>query len=93
MVKENLVKGKTSQTEILQTFGAPNIITKNKSDNEVWSYNKMSVDSSEKSSALWLLLGGTNTNAVTKSSSSFDLVIIFDENDIVKDYSVISSKF
>ena len=92
-VKENIIKEKTTQTEILQMFGSPNIITKNKNDNEVWNYSRMSYDSAEKGSSLWLLFGGTNYSAVSKSSSSFDLIIIFNSNDTVKDYSVISSKF
>jgi hypothetical protein len=43
MVKSKIVKGKTTQSEILQLFGSPNLTTKNKANDEVWSYNKMSV--------------------------------------------------
>lgn len=43
MVKSKIEKGKTSQAEILQIFGSPNMVTKNRSNNEVWSYNRMSV--------------------------------------------------
>lgn len=93
MAKESIVKGKTTQAEILSIFGAPNIVTKNKDENEVWNYNRMSYDSKENGSGLWLLFGGTNSSAVSKSSSSFDLIIIFNSDDTVKDYSVISSKF
>ena len=45
MAKTTIVKGKTTQNEILTVFGAPNIVTKNKSGNEVWTYDKMSVES------------------------------------------------
>ncbi|MFH1321665.1 MAG: hypothetical protein ABII90_13565, partial [Bacteroidota bacterium] len=41
MAKTNIIKGVTTQNEILEVFGAPNIITRNKSDNEVWTYDKM----------------------------------------------------
>ena len=92
-VKNNIIKGETTQSDILGMFGSPNIITKNKTDNEVWNYSRMSYDSSENSSGLWLILAGKNSNAVSNSSSSFDLIIIFNNDDTVKDYSVISSKF
>lgn len=43
IVKSKIEKGVSSQNEILKILGAPNIVTKNKSNNEVWNYNKMSV--------------------------------------------------
>jgi len=46
MVNKTIVKGQTTQNDILQTFGAPNIITKNKSGKEVWTYDKVSAASS-----------------------------------------------
>ena len=45
MVKATIIKGETIQNDILEVFGAPNIITKNKSGYEVWTYEKMSVES------------------------------------------------
>ena len=46
MVKKKIIKGITTQNEILKVFGAPNIITKNKSGNEVWTYDTISVEKS-----------------------------------------------
>ena len=89
VVKSKIVKGRTNQAEILQIFGAPNLTTKNKSNNEVWSYNKMSVSSKGGNSTF---IDGSRAS-VSSSSQSFDLIIIFDENDIVSDYSVISSSY
>ena len=88
-VKSQIEKGKTTQTEILQLFGAPNLVTKNKSNNEVWSYNKMSSTSKGGNS---LFVDGSRAS-VSSSNQSFDLIITFDDNDIVKDYSVVSSSF
>lgn len=83
MIKSKVIKGQTNQTEILQIFGSPNLMTKNRSDNEVWSYNKMSTRGFyEYGSAIQSL-----------SSSTFDFIVIFDKNDIVADYSVISNNF
>ena len=86
-VKSQIVKGKTTQAEILKLFGAPNLVTKNKSNNEVWSYNRMTTTSK----------GGYTTftydgrASVSSSNQSFDLIITFNSDDIVQDYSVVSS--
>ncbi len=43
LAKATLEKGKTTQLEVLQTFGAPNITTKGAGDVlEVWTYEKVS---------------------------------------------------
>lgn len=89
MVKSKIVKGTTTQAEILKIFGAPNMVTKNKSDNEVWSYNRMS--SVSKGGQTVFLFG--EKASVSSSSQSFDLIITFNENDIVEDYSVISTSY
>lgn len=90
VVKSQIVKGVTTQDEILKIFGSPNLVTKNKSNNEVWSYNKMSVE--ERGGNQVTFFGGQKASA-SSSSQSFDLIISFDDNDIVKDYSVISSSY
>ena len=89
VVKSKIQKGVTTQEEILQIFGSPNLTTKNKSNNEVWSYNKMSV---QEKAGRTDFFTGTKASA-SSASQSFDLIITFDENDIVKDYSVISTSF
>ena len=40
MVKTRVVEGQTTQAEILELFGAPNIITRNRDGREVWTYDK-----------------------------------------------------
>jgi len=89
VVKSKVVKGKTSQDEILKLFGAPNLVSKNKSNREVWSYNKMSVE--HKAGSTDFFAGQRASQS--SSSRSFDLIITFDENDIVADYSVISTAY
>lgn len=90
VVKTKIQKGKTNQTEILQLFGAPNLITKNRSDNEVWSYNRMS--SIEKGGYTYFTTWDGKAS-LSSSTQSFDLIITFNNNEIVTDYSVISSSF
>lgn len=93
-VKSQIAKGKTTQAEILKIFGAPNITTKNKNQQEVWNYHKISYESfgAHKDDVYFFLQGGSRAVSST-TSRSFDLIITFDENDVVTDYSVISAQF
>lgn len=93
MIKSKVIKGQTNQDEIMRIFGVPNMVTKNKDNDEVWSYNKMSVDKSERESYSNLLIIGKSSAVDSKTTSSFDWIITFDENDVVKDYSLISSSY
>ena len=93
MVKTTIIKGETIQNDILEVFGAPNIITKNKSGNEVWTYEKMSVESGSSvvvGTAIIVSGAGSRTSS---SSRTFTLMIEFDDNDVVKDYRYRSSAF
>lgn len=97
MIKKEIVEGKTSQSDIMTLFGAPNIITTNSKGNEVWNYSKSSYQSgSESKSSGWslLLLGSSKSSALSNSSTaSMDLIITFDAKGIVENYKVISSAF
>lgn len=93
VVKSEIIKGKTTQAEILELFGSPNIITKNRSDDEVWNYNRMSFESVSGSDAGFVILWSGSQAISSSTTKSFDLIITFDENDVVKDYSVISASF
>ncbi len=92
-VKTKIVKGQTTQAEILTLFGSPNLVTKNRENNEVWDYNKMSFESKVGKDGTWLLLWGGSRAMATTTTKSFDLIIEFDKTDIVKDYSVISAQY
>lgn len=89
VVKSKIFKGETTQDEILKIFGAPNMVTKNKSNNEVWSYNRMSVVN--KGGYTNFVMG--ERASVSTTSQSFDLIITFGENDVVVDYSVVATSF
>lgn len=97
IIKKEIVKGKTTQNEVMELFGAPNIITTNSKGNEVWNYSKSSYQSgaTNKSSGWSLILAGGSKNSVLSNSStaSLDLIIIFNSKEIVEDYKVISSSF
>ena len=93
MAKTKIVNGQTTQNEILEVFGSPNIITKNKSGNEVWTYDKVSAESGSSDVYGTLILFGGSGSRSSTSSRTFTLMIEFDENNVVKDSSYRSSAF
>lgn len=62
MVKKHVKVGVATQTEILSVFGAPNIITRDKDGNEVWTYDKQSMASASEV-AEWNASGGAGAIA------------------------------
>lgn len=89
VVKSKIIKGKTTQEEILKIFGSPNMVTKNKSNNEVWSYNRMS--SVSKGGVTNFIFG--EKASVSTNTQSFDLIISFTSDDVVKDYSIVLTNY
>jgi hypothetical protein len=93
MAKTKIIKGQTTQNEILEVFGAPNIITKNKSGNEVWTYDKASVETGTSDVYGTILIAGGVGSRSSTSARTFTLMIEFDDKNIVKDFSYRSSAF
>ena len=93
VVKTQIQKGITSQAEIVRLLGSPNIITKNRDGEEVWTYSRQSFDVESGGFAGGLLVFGGSKAFSSASSNSFDLVITFDGKSVVKEYSVVSSQF
>ena len=93
MIKSKVQKGVTSQTELMKIFGSPNIISKNKSGLEVWTYSRQASKAKGGGSFTTLGIVGANSAYSSNSSSSFDFIVTFNKNDIVVDYSVVTSNF
>ena len=93
MVKKTIIEGVTTQNEILKVFGAPNIITKNKSGNEVWTYDTISVEKSAEEGYWNVIVGGTSGGKSSASTRTFTLMIEFDSNEVVKECSYRASAF
>jgi len=93
IAKTEIIKGQTIQNEILEIFGSPNIITKNKSGNEVWTYDKISVEKSAVGGFGVIIIAGGRKDRSIASTRTFILMIEFDDNEVVRDYSYRSSAF
>lgn len=92
-VKRQISKGVTTQSEVLQLFGSPNLVTKDKDGHEIWAYNKMSYQTNVSGSGGTLILFGASQAMSSTTTKSFDLIITFDAKDIVKDYNVVYSSY
>ena len=51
MVQMSLEVGKTTKSDVIETFGAPNITTRDSSGNEVWTYQRQAQISQSSSSS------------------------------------------
>jgi outer membrane protein assembly factor BamE (lipoprotein component of BamABCDE complex) len=96
-VQMHLKVGETTQTEVLETFGAPNITSMDGSGKEVWTYQRQAtVSQSSSRSGYWTIVlagGGRSSSGSETTSRTMTLIIKFDENKVVSDFNSRSSNF
>ena len=109
MVQMNLKVGTTTQAQIIEAFGGPNITTIDGSGQEMWGYDRHATVSYDKTSgfSIGLFGGGGGGGAAglgglgfsnkksrsSQSSRAMTLVIKFDANKVVSDFQSRSSSF
>lgn len=95
-VSQRLERGKTTKAQVLEAFGSPNIVTKDK-EGEVWNYTRQGTASEVRSSSVgaWMLIAaaGGSTGFARSGSYSFDLLLHFDNQDVLTDYKVLQTAF
>ena len=96
-IQMNLAVGQTTKAEVLETFGAPNVTTRDGSGREVWTYQRAAqVSQSSSRSGYWtVILGGQSSSASGFESGSrmITLIIKFDGSDVVTDFRSRTSDF
>jgi len=92
MAKKYIYPGKTTQTEVLEIFGPPDLVT-HKGGRDVWTYDKLSHEVSTSGGYLTILLAGVSGESGRRASRSIMLIIYFNESEVVMDYKLSSSKF
>ena len=96
-VQMNLEVGKTTKADVLETFGSPNITTRDGAGREVWTYQRQAqVAQSSKKSGYWtVILAGQSSSAAGFESSSrmITLIIKFNDQDVVTDFKSRTSNF
>ena len=98
---QQVVKKGANQTEIMRSLGAPNIVSKDKNGLETWTYDRISRESESRSRSLGLfgsigafLLGGSGSrNSSSVASKSLTVIITFDNDKSVLDFSYQSLEF
>jgi hypothetical protein len=109
MAQMTLKVGKTSQLDVAEAFGAPNITTLDAQGQEVWIYDRQATVSSSKESgfSIGMLIGaggggvgggggpgfGSSKNKSTQSQRTMTLIIKFGGDKIVSDFKSRSSSF
>jgi hypothetical protein len=109
MVSMTLRVGQTSQYEVLQTFGGPNVSTLDGAGNEVWVYDRHATVSYDKTSgfSIGMLAGGggggagvgggfgfgSSKSKSQQSSRTMTLIIKFGPDKRVIDFQSRSSSF
>lgn len=98
MAKKKIEKGVTTQEEIINLFGAPNLVTRTKEGGELWVYSNYTTVNKAMGMGLGALGGGIGgagggAGAIggrgsysASSSRSINLMIKFDQEDKVIDY-------
>ena len=98
--KKYIEKNITTQAEVIEIFGTPNVIT-SKDGYEMWVYDKVSSRVTNSSLGLGgLATGGGGggflsggASATERSETTVMLIIYFDDNDTVTDYKISQTKF
>lgn len=108
MVQMTIRVGTTTQAEIIEAFGAPNITTIDASGNQMWVFDRHATVTTDSSGgfSVGLLAGGGSDVGVggglgfgkrksksTTSSRTMTLVIKFDSQGVVSDFKSRSSSF
>ena len=100
-MQSNISKGQ-SQSSVMDVLGSPNIVTKDSQGREVWTYDRISSENDASSSfgfyilnpISWFTGGGTNSkSSSTASSKSLTVLITFDDNKNILDYTYQSLKY
>jgi outer membrane protein assembly factor BamE (lipoprotein component of BamABCDE complex) len=94
-----------SAAEVAEALGSPNIVTTDEQRNETWIYDKISSDvtySRSSGTIVGLIFGGsaggvgvgsTSSGSTSKTQRTLTVIIKFDENNMVRDFSYHSSQF
>lgn len=96
-VSITLKKNITTQQEVVETFGAPNLVTQNADGEESWTYQKQATVSNASSSSAFatIILAGASSSSsgLEQSSRTVTLIIKFKDIKGVKTVTDFSSRY
>lgn len=86
-----------SSAQVAEILGSPNIVSTDEERREVWVYDNVATDvsysRSEAGASLILLGGYGSSGAASSTQRTLTIIIKFDNNSQVRDFSYHSSKF
>jgi len=85
--EQSLIKGKTTKTEVIKIFGEPDMVTKDTRMEgvvECWIYAKYSAEYGSNWKNTLILFGFRPPTPMR----GFNLMLYFDDKEILKDYSI-----
>jgi outer membrane protein assembly factor BamE (lipoprotein component of BamABCDE complex) len=96
-VSMKLIAGSTRQSEVLEVFGAPNIVTSDARGDEVWSYQRHATVSQDSgSSNYWTVVlfgSGQYAAGFQQTQRTITLIIKFNKDKVVSDFHSRTSDF
>ena len=92
MAKQVIMKGQTTQAEVVEVFGPPDLVT-HRDDTQIWTWDKIRYDMRQSSDYLALIIVGGQGRKTQSSSTSTMLIVYFGMDDVVKDYRMVTSRF
>ena len=103
-VKKHIQPRVTTQAEVIEVFGTPNVITR-KDGGEMWVYDKVSSQTTSAAFGIGGLGGGGGSGgfgggglaggvgSTERSETTVMLIVYFDKDDVVRDYKISQTKF
>jgi outer membrane protein assembly factor BamE (lipoprotein component of BamABCDE complex) len=82
-----------SSSDVIEVMGSPNMITTDDQRRETWVYDRVSQQVSSGGAGVWLIIAGANSSHRSSSSRTLTVIVKFDENSKVRDFSYRSSSF
>jgi outer membrane protein assembly factor BamE (lipoprotein component of BamABCDE complex) len=89
----HLEKGVTTQVDVLNNFGAPNITTLDSEGDEVWTYQKHATLSRASGAGVNFIIAGAGSSGFQRSQKTMTLIIKFNSDKIVKDFNSMATNF
>lgn len=101
-VSDKLVKGQTTQAQVLETFGAPDVVEKTPGG-DMWAYSRYSNENDSIGggishyvwgAGLWNLTGfNVNGDKSTSSTKTASLVVYFNKRKVLANYTFRTEKY
>ena len=85
MVEKSVVIGQTTQTEVIEMFGPPDILS-HRDGREVWTYDKTTFEIEQSSNYFTVIFVGGDRKKSRSTSISSMVILYFDSNEVVEDY-------